>query len=76
MATADGVYQYSFVLSGMAGVGKTTIFNYIKRQAEKNGDLVEWSTNDGGLDCCVFSTTVHGIDCKVKENPLTYDRLS
>lgn len=59
----SGVAQFSFVLSGLAGVGKTAIFNHLKKLAG-SPETTE-PASGGGIDCCIYSTVVRGLKCKI-----------
>lgn len=64
VSSQGGVCHFSFVLSGLAGVGKTAIFNCLKQMT--GAEVVDnTSSSDGGIDCCIYSTVVRGIKCKV-----------
>ena len=58
-------YNYSIVLSGVAGAGKTFIFNHVKGKAETDGKIVETGSLEGGIDCCIYTTTINEINFKV-----------
>ena len=61
--SGTGFYSYTLSLTGVPGAGKTAIFNHVKRRA---GDsVVENDSSIGGIDCCVYSTTINGTNFKV-----------
>ena len=64
----DGLYSYTISLTGVPGTGKTSIFNHVKRKARYDEEsTVECGTLDGGIDCCVYSTLINGINFKVNK---------
>lgn len=60
-----GTYSYTLSLTGVPGIGKTAIFNHVKR---KTGavDTYDDFSDDGGIDCCIYSTEIKGTRFKVK----------
>ena len=63
--TVSGFYSYTLSLSGVPGVGKTAIFNHVKRKAEGVGTVVDSGTVEGGIDCCIYTTSINGDNFKV-----------
>ena len=61
--------EYSFVLAGRVGVGKSTLFAYVKngmRPADFSGDLSPGRrTEDYGLENLTYETRVNGRDASV-----------
>lgn len=66
VSSSSGQCQYTFVLSGLAGVGKTAIFKHLKTLTGcTEADRRSPSNDVGGVDCCIYSTVVKGVKCKV-----------
>lgn len=61
--------EYSFVLAGRVGVGKSSLFAYIKNgmsPANYSGDFSPGRRNDDyGLENLTYHTTVNGRDASV-----------
>ena len=50
--------SYTLVFAGQRGVGKTTIFKYLKLLAEKNGATCSTSSNGHQFETTIESTKV------------------
>ena len=69
--------EYSFVFAGRVGVGKSSLFAYIKNgmaPCEYSGDLgspVRRSEDDYGLENLAYETTVNGREACVSHTVLS-----
>ncbi len=67
--------EYSFVLAGKYGVGKTSLFLKLKNDGKIPSGVVEGCSRsstrmgseeeDGGLDSCIYVTKLNEKDIKV-----------
>ena len=67
--------EYSFVLAGRVGVGKSSLFAYVKNgmaPADYSGDISSGGRrpDDYGLENLCYETKVNGRDASVRESKL------